>query len=308
MNSFSKKILKYIKNPLLIVSVVGRTGYLKMVSDELYLSLLYKASLGKSLDLTNPLSFNEKIQWLKLYDRKKEYTRMVDKYEAKEYVSDVIGVDYTVQTLGVWSKFDEIDFNELPERFVLKCTHDSGSALVVKNKESFDIEMARRKITKRMKRNFYYWGGEWPYKNVKPRIIAEEYLVDESGTELKDYKIFNFNGEPRLIQVDFNRFVNHKRNIYDTDWNYINMELQYQSDPTFMIPRPKSLQKMLGLARLLSKDIPFVRTDFYCVEDKVYFGEMTFYPEAGFGRFEPREWDYILGDWLRIDQLEKNVD
>ena len=294
----------YIKeafnHPDKIITNLGRRGLLNWMSDEKYLKLLYKATLKKDLDLENPKTFNEKLQWLKIHDRNPEYTKMVDKYEAKKYVASLIDEEYIIPTIGVYEKFDDIDFDKLPNQFVMKCTHDSGGLVICKDKKTLDIKKARKKINKCLKRNFYYFGREWPYKNVKPRIIIEKYMTDESNEELKDYKVYNFNGEPRVIQVDYNRFVAHKRNLYDKDWKYIEAAIQYPSNSNIKIKKPQNLKKMLELSKKLSKDIPHVRCDFYSIEDKIYFGELTFYSESGFGKFKPENFEKEMGEWIEI--------
>ena len=273
--------------------------------DKIYLKLLFKERTNNKLNLKKPLSFNEKLQWLKLNNRKDIYTKMVDKYEVKKYVSKIIGEEYIIPTLGIYDSFDEINFNKLPNQFVIKCTHDSGSTIICKDKSEFNIEKAKKKINKALKQNYYYGSREWPYKNVKPRIIIEQYMVDESGIELKDYKIFNFNGISRLIQVDFGRFKEHKRNFYDINWNYIKeLSIQYPTDQNTIIKKPENLEKMIELAQKLSQDIPHLRTDFYSINGKIYFGELTFYHGSGFEKFEPEDWNYKLGKWIDL-KIEK---
>lgn len=292
-----------MKNKL-ILKLASR-NIIKM-KDEEYIKLKYFYKMKKKLDVDNVKTFNEKLQWLKLYDRNPEYTKMVDKYEVKKYVSNIIGEQYIIPTLGVWDRFEDINFEELPNQFVLKCTHDSGGLVICKDKNNFNINEAKKKINKSLIRNYYYHGREWPYKNVEPRIIAEEYMVDESGTELKDYKIYCFNGEPKIIQVDFNRFKGHKRRMYTIAWKPLKMNLIYSINDT-KINKPNKLDEMLNLTRILAKDISFVRIDFYVINDKIYFGEMTFYPESGFGKFQPDEWDEMLGSWLELpkEKLEE---
>lgn len=300
IHTFLSKAWLYLtdeKKRFLINAYLGL--YNKMPDDE-YLKKMFSIRMGKSLDLENPQTFNEKIQWLKLYDRNPGYTTMVDKYAVKEYVANKIGEQYIIPTLGVWDKFDDIDFTTLPNQFVLKCTHDSGGIAICEDKKTFDMDVARRQICKSLKRNFFYSGREWPYKNVKPRIIAEKYMTDESGIELKDYKVFNFNGEPRIVQVDFDRFKQHKRNLYTTDWKYIEEAIEYPTDPNRRIPRPQNLEKMLEMARILSEGIPHVRTDFYSIEDQIYFGELTFYHESGFGKFSSDAFALQMGKWIKL--------
>lgn len=270
------------------------------VPGEVYLKLLYQLRMNKKLDLKNPQTFNEKLQWLKLYHRKAEYTMMVDKYAVREYIVNTIGEEYLIPLLGVWDRFEEINFDQLPDQFVLKCTHDSGGLVICKDKTKLDIESAKRKITKSLRHNYYWFNREWPYKNVKPRIIAEKYMVDESGYELKDYKFFCFNGVPKLVQVDFDRFKNHKRNIYDENWNFLDLQILYSNDVETIIRRPPKLDEMLNLAWKLSKDKPHARIDFYSIGDEVYFGEITFYHGSGMEPFDPVEWNDILGSWINL--------
>ena len=271
------------------------------IPDYIYLKMLYKHRTGKKLNLKKPTTYNEKLQWLKLYDRKPEYTRMVDKYEAKKYVADKIGKEYIIPTLGVWDSFDDIDFNQLPNQFVLKCTHDSGGLVIVQDKESFDIDLARNKIEKSLKSNYYLRGREWPYKNVKPRIIAEKYMKEESNHELMDYKFMCFNGKVKCTFVCSERFANSglKVTFFDRDWNVMPFERHYpKSSKT--ISKPQNYEKMICLAEQLSKNIPFVRVDFYEVLGEIYFGELTFFPGNGLEEFYPEKWDAILGDWIKL--------
>lgn len=254
--------------------------------------------LGCWPDLDSPKTFNEKLQWLKLHDHNPEYTIMADKVKAKEWVADRIGWEHIIPTLGVWEKAEDIDFDTLPDKFVIKCNHNSGSLYICNDKSKLDENLVRKELDQGLKDDFYKHGLEWPYKNIPRRILAEEFMVDESGYELKDYKIFNFNGEPVLIQVDFDRFTNHRRNFYTTNWEFVNLEIAYPSDATRKITKPACLDKMLEFARILSKGIPHLRTDFYVINDKIYFGELTFYHEAGNEKFSSIEWEKKLGDLI----------
>ena len=274
----------------------------KIMPDKLYLKLMYQVKLGERLNLKKPISFNEKLNWLKLYDRKDIYTNMADKFEVRQIVKEYLGEEYLIPLLGVWDRAEDINFDMLPEQFVLKCTHDSGSVIICKDSSSFDREGAVKKLQDTLRNNYFYPSREWPYKNIKPRIIAECYMVDESNTELKDYKIYNFNGEPELIQVDFGRFTHHERNLYSTEWKYIDEEIEYPKNPDVQIDKPENLQEMLSFARLISKGIPSVRTDFYSVNGKTYFGEITFYQEGGFARFSSKEYEKKLGSLIRLPE------
>lgn len=295
-----KLIKKAIHHPNLIIVNLGKRHLLNWVPDEQYLGLLYWLTFKRKLDLDNPQTFNEKLQWLKIHDQQPEYIAMVDKYEAKKYVASKIGGEYIIPTLGIWNKFEDIDFDKLPDQFVLKCTHDSGGLVIVKDKNKLNKALVKKKIERCLKRNFYWCGREWPYKNVRPRIIAEKYMTDESSVELKDYKIFNFSGEPKLIQVDYDRFIEHKRNLYTTDWKYIEASIEFPTDSNHQIERPQRLNKMLDLARTLSAGIPHVRTDFYCIDDKIFFGELTFFHGSGFENFTPESLGNEMGKWIKL--------
>jgi len=295
-----QKIIKYIKNPPHILTALGVRGFFNWMPDSLYLKMIFRAKCGYFLNLKNPRTFNEKLQWLKLYDHNPLYTQLADKYEVRKFIAEKIGEGYLIPLFGVWDSIDEVDFEKLPNQFVLKCTHDSGSVTICKDKNNFDIEKTKKKLKKCLRRNYYYGFIEPQYKNIKPRIICEKYMVDESETELKDYKIFCFNGKPKIIQVDFNRFTNHKRNLYDTEWNYIPVSIKYPTDPKKNNKRPAGLQNMLSLAQVMSKNIPHVRVDFYSIHDNIYFGELTFIPGAGYEKFEPEEFGFEMGSWLEI--------
>lgn len=285
-----------------------KTCYLfgKYMPDKLYIKMMYEVKLGKKCNLKNPVSFDEKLNYLKLYDRNPLYTTLADKYSVREYVAQNIGEEYLIPLLGVWDSVEDIDFNKLPNQFVLKCTHDSASVTICKDKEDElssnpdYYDDIKAKLSASMQINYFYPSREWPYKNIKPRIIAEQYMVDESGSELKDYKIYCAGGEPYLIQVDFGRFVKHERNLYDLGWNYIDKQIEYPKNPEHQIDKPRSLDKMLELAGILAGNIPSVRVDFYDINGTIYFGEITFYQEGGFAKFEPEEYAVELGNLIKL--------
>ncbi len=279
---------------------------LRFIPDKIYLELIFYHIFWYRLNLKEPKTFNEKLQRLKLYNRNPDYTKMVDKCEAKKYVAGIIWEKYIIPTLWVYNTFDEIDFDNLPRQFVIKCTHDSWWVVICQNKEDLDIKEARNKIEKSLKNNYYSYTREWVYKNIKPRIIVEKYMVDESWVELKDYKVFCFNGEPKIIQVDFDRFKGHKRNIYDLNWEILPFEILYPSDKNHKINKPKCLEEMVYLAKKLSKNIPHVRVDFYIIKDKIYFWEMTFYHGWWFEDFRPKEWDYKFWEWIKLPNFTTN--
>lgn len=294
-----------IKSPNKIAFGLTNLGLTKWMSDEAYLKWVFKLTFGRKLNLDNPVDFEEKMQWIKLYDRRPEYVKMVDKYEAKKYVADFLGEQYIIPTLGVWDKFDDIDFDSLPNQFVLKCTHDSGGLSICKDKTTFDIAAAKKKIEKSLKNNFFYRGREWPYKDVKPRIIAEKYLTDGDG-QLADYKVHNFNGKPEMILVARDRFDKHGlvSDFFDVNWNHLDVIRGGHPNCGHEIERPEQITEILELSKKLAENIPFVRTDFYIVDNKVYFGEITFFPASGFALWEPYEKDVEYGKMIKLPNIE----
>ena len=286
-----------------IIGSVAFKLYYYCCPDKIYLNNKFKQVFGRDIDWKNPTTFNEKLQWLKIYDRNPLYTQLVDKYEVRKYIADKIGDEYLIPCLGVWDKFDDIDFDDLPNQFVLKCTHDSHSVIICKDKASFDFNAARKSLSEHLKRNFYYNAREWPYKNVKPRIIGEQYMFECNHTkELKDYKFFCMNGQVKFFKIDFNREIDHHANYYDIDGNLLPFgEAFCPPDKDKKLEIPVQLKKMIALAENLSKDIPFLRVDFYSLsEAELRFGELTFYPGAGFGKFPPDEDDMNVGKLLHL--------
>lgn len=271
--------------------------------DKLFIQLKYRKKLGKRLNLKQPQTFNEKMQWLKLYDRKPIYITMVDKYEVKKYVADIIGEEYIIPTYGVWDHFDDIDFDSLPNSFVLKCTHDSGGLVIVKNKPELDMKAAKEKIEESLKFNYFYLGREWPYKNVKPRIIAEKLMTEADDTTLIDYKLMCFDGKVKCTFVCSERFsqTGLKITIYDREWAEMPLEIRYHHrDPS--LQKPVNYEKMVELAEILAKGRPFIRVDFYEIDNKIYFSELTFFPDNGLEQFEPENYDYTLGSWITLPE------
>ncbi len=272
----------------------------KKMPDEVYISKRFEAVFGKKVNLYNPKTFNEKMQWLKLYDRQEEHTVMVDKYLSKEFVANKIGEEYVAKLLGVWDRADQIDFSSLPNRFVLKTTHDCGGVIVCDDKSKLNIKKAVHKLKKHLRNEYFYHCREWPYKNVVPRIIAEEYLKDEKEEVLPVYKFLCFGGQPRIIQVIQNdKKENETVDYYDTDWNKLDLRQNFPNS-MIVLDKPNKFEKMLEIATELAKDKPFIRVDLYLVNDKIYFSEFTFFSDAGFKRFYPETWDKALGDWIRL--------
>ena len=271
-----------------------------LLSDETYLKLLFQLKVGYPLNLERPRTYNEKLQWLKLNDIHPEYAQFVDKIEAKRFVEKKIGAKYIIPTLGTWDTIGQIDWESLPERFVIKCTNDSGGIVVCKDKSKLDIRKAIAKLKKGWRKNYYKRNKEYPYRNLIPRIIAEEYMEDESGYELKDYKFFCFDGEPQFLFVATGRQVNDTRfDFFDLNWNHLPV-LNGHPNADYPIAKPKNFKEMIDVARKLSQGIPHVRVDLYNVDGKIYFGEMTFFHWSGMTPFEPKEWDYIFGKYLRL--------
>ena len=299
------KLINLMKNPYKLGAYLGMKGMFKSLPDDTYLKLLYRGFLGEKLNLNNPKTFNEKLQWLKLYNRNPFYTGLVDKYEVRSYIGKKMGEEYLIPLLGVYNTFEEIDFDKLPNKFVLKCTHDSGGLVICRNKNKLDLKKTKKKINKCLKKNFYYSGREWPYKNIRPRIICEKYMVDESDLELKDYKFMCFNGDVKCSFVCLNRNSQSGLNVdfYDMDWNLMPFERHYPSSGK-KISKPKNFNKMVSFAKILSRDFPFLRVDFYEVNGRLYFGELTFYPGSGFEEFSPKMYDEMLGSWLVLPNKE----
>ncbi len=270
-----------------------------LLPDRIYIKKLYKIRTGKKLNLKKPRTFNEKLQWLKLHNRKHIYTTMVDKHTVKGYVSGIIGEKYIIPTIAVYNTPEDIDFESLPNQFVLKTTHDSGGVVVCKDKSSLDIDEVKDFLRYRLSMNFYKTSREWPYKNVKRRIIAEKFIEDDLKQELRVYKVFNFNGKPKIIQMINGDKTEHEYiNYYDTDWNLLELKQNFPNGP--VDEKPMCLQEILELSEKLSKGIPFIRTDFYEAKGQVLFSEFTFFSDAGFANFEPPEWDDILGAMIKL--------
>lgn len=300
------KMFNYLLHPQKIILFLMDKRFFDFIPDKQYLKIKYFLRTGKKLDLVNPHLFNEKLQWLKLYDRKDIYTIMVDKFAAKQYVEKIIGKQYIIPTIGLYNSFEEINFNDLPSQFVMKCTHDSGGIIIVKNKKEIDFSSVKKKIKKFLKRKYYYVHREWPYKNVVPKIIIEKYMKDKVSDELIDYKVMCFNGIPKIIFTCTDRFKDSlKVTFFDLNWNKMPFERKYPSSNE-KISKPVNLNEMLKLSKKLAQDIPFVRIDWYEINGELYFGELTFFPGSGYEVFNPIEWDKKLGDMLELNLENKN--
>ena len=301
-----QSLSNYIRNPKMLgIALLSHFG--TWLPDSLYLKIMFRLKMGHRLDLKNPSTFNEKLQWLKLYNRKPEYTRMVDKSEAKIVAENILGKGYVIPTLGVWDKFEDIDFNSLPDRFVLKTTNGGGGGgvIICRDKTKLNSVSAAKQLNSSLKANIYRHLKEWPYKNVKPRILAEQFMVDESG-ELRDYKFYCFNGEPKVFLVASERFSGH-RTYFDMEGNHLPFTQGGTNNP--VTPAlPSTFEEMKQVAKKLSHGLPHVRIDLYSVDEKVYFGEFTFFDSSGFEKFTPREWDDVFGEWLELPTTRKERD
>ena len=281
-----------------------------LLSDKTWVKFMYYTHIHKKLDLNNVQSFNEKLQWLKLYNHNPEYIKMVDKYAMKEHVALVVGREHVIPVLGVWDSFDQIDFTCLPDQFVLKCTHDSGGVAICRSKSDFDMQEARKTLTRSLKLNYFWNGREWPYKHVKPRIIAEEFLVQDSPADessaasLIDNKVHCFNGVPKVILVCQNRFVDFREDFYTSEWEHLPVSRPRNKNADQPMLKPRKLDQMLTIAAKLSEDIPFLRVDLYTIGDRIYVGELTFFPNGGIEPFVPPEFDLELGRLLELPKAQ----
>lgn len=302
LKSNKAKIVKAITDPFFCLELVLIQIAPLIKNDKTFLKWMFFSVFHRFPDFKNPKTYNEKLQWLKLYDKHPEYTQMVDKAKAKKFVANIVGEDHIIPTLGVFNSFDEINFDTLPNQFVIKCTHDSGGVVVCKDKSNLDIQAARIKIEYGLGKSAYWGTREYPYKTVKPRIIVEEYMEDESGYELKDYKIFCFDGKPRFLFVATDRGVKGeetKFDFYDLDWNHLPFTNGHPNSSKTII-KPENFEKMVELSAQLSQGIPHVRVDLYNINGKIYFGELTFFHWSGMTPFVPEEWDYIFGEMIKL--------
>lgn len=298
-----KKLWKKDKRQIIVAiyNNIVHTGITNLLSDEAYLKLTYRIRFGEKLDLGNPVTFNQKLQWLKLHDRQDRYVELVDKVKVKEYVAKEIGSQYIIPTLGVWDCFEDIDFESLPNRFVLKCNHDSGSIVICRDKAKFDIAKARRKLTRGIHTDAFYWGREWPYKNVERKILAEAYMEDNSVDELKDYKMMSFNVKEKYLFMDTEQLSEDGLEItfFDTDWKVMPFERYYLKSKQ-EINKPLNYDEIVRLTEKLSKDIPIAGVDYYEIYGGRCHGEITLLPGYRWEDFTLPEWDQTLGSWIKL--------
>lgn len=304
MVSVWKKIKRYWQNPK-IFKLVALQHISPLLSDRLYIQTKWKIKMPYQLRIDNPQTFNEKLQWLKLYDHNPLYTTLVDKLKVKQYVVERIGQEYVIPLLGVWNSVEEIDWENLPNQFVIKCSHDCGGMVICKDKSKLDVGQAKQTLKKCLKTNYYWKSREWPYKNVVPKIFAEAYMEDEFG-ELRDYKWFCFDGEPKamFIAADRTKKTETTFDFFDSDFNHLPFT---NGHPNAIVPpqKPLGYDEMKRLAAELSKGIPQVRVDFYDINGRVFFGEFTFFHWGGMQPFVPEKWDYIFGSWIKLASVEK---
>ncbi len=303
-----KKGLRFIFDKRYRFVILANKGVYDNMQDEALLNRKYEAIFGKRLNLDNPQTFNEKLQWLKLYDRNPEYTIMVDKYKVRDYIKEKIGEEYLIPLIGVWDNPDDIDFDALPDKFVLKCNHNSGLGMCVcKDKSKLNIENVKSELKKGLAQDYYLTGREWPYKNVPRKIIAEKYMTDTSdSSDFTDYKFFCFNGYVDCVMVCLERSSGDtKFYFFDSNWNLKRLNTRGKNAPDgFTISKPSQMDKMFEIAAKLSKGLPFVRIDLYQSNDHIYFGEITFFPDSGFDANLLPETDKYFGNLIHLEDVK----
>lgn len=297
-----KLVLNMIMEPKKYVKFLGDRKLLYWMKDETYLKLIFYCETGKRLNLKSPVTFNEKLQWLKLYDRKPEYSTYVDKYAVRNHIKNTIGEEYLIPLIGVYNRVSDIPWSGLPDRFALKCTHGSSSNIICKDKSKLNVEASIIKLNRWMKKSWYWFGREWPYKNVKPSIVCEKY-ISENGEPPEDYKVMCFHGKAKLIEVHRDRFnERHAQDFYDINWKKTSISQSYAGLPNSqaVIPKPACFDQMISLSQVLAKDKYHVRVDWYIVGNKLYFGELTFFDASGFANFDNYSDDLMIGSWLKL--------
>lgn len=300
-----KRYSKYFTDPYYSFGHLLRIHYPNRMSDKYYLKCFWYEKMGYKINISSPRTLNEKLQWLKLNDRNPIYPILVDKYEAKKWISDNLSPDLVIPTYGIFDSFDEIEWSSMPEQFVMKCTHDSGSTIICKELEQFDVDAARKLIESHQKMNFYWWAREWPYKHLKPRIICEKLLICNDGRIPNDYKLHYIDGELQFVYVSYDRGGVNDRCVYDRNWNRLPFvwvdESNYRDGMnTSEVPRPVTLEKMIKYGDMVSKNMSYVRVDFYEVDGHLYMGEITLYHGGGFDDFFPKSYDLYFGQRMSI--------
>lgn len=307
INNIIKKANKYISNQEYRLRVNSKLGLYNNMDDKKFIEKMFKATMDYPLNLEKPKSFNEKLQWLKLYDRNPLYTKLVDKYKVREYISEKIGEGYLIPLLGVWDDPEDIDFDFLPNKFVLKCNHNSGLGMCIcTDKSKIDIKKVKNELKSGLAQNYYLNGREWPYKNVSRKIICEKYMTDETGKNLRDYKFYCFDGKPKIVGIYQDRNSDKETTGDFFDMNFEWVDLRFGMPNALNKPqKPQKFQEMIKIAEILSEGMPEVRVDLYISNNKIYFGELTFFDGGGFDKIEPLEWDYKLGSWIKLPKIKK---
>ena len=280
-----KTAFALLREPSKMILPAGQNGLLNFIPDKIYLKAVFKAETGYPLDLEHPQTYNEKLQWIKLNDRKPEYVVYADKYKVRKYIAETIGEEYLIPLIGMYKKAEEIPWEDLPNRFVLKCNHASQTNIICKNKAELDIPSAEKKLNAWLKKNAFWGAREWCYKDIEPCIICEEFIETEDRNTPDDYKFMCFSGVPRLIQVHHDRFGDHTLDYYTPEWKKADLQRIDANISTREVERPEKLDEMLSIAKKLSKDMYYARVDLYNVNGKIYFGEITLYPTGGFSTF-----------------------
>jgi hypothetical protein len=295
-----EKTMIYLKSPRKLIRSLGAHNFFNWLPDKQYLKLVYLGETGKKLNINNPTTYTEKLQWIKLYDRKPVYSKYVDKYAVRSYISEIIGEQYLIPLIGLYNRVEDINWDSLPGRFVIKCTHGSGSNIICLDKGKFDIEKSKVDLSAWMKKNWYWFGREWPYKNVKPRIICEEF-ISNNGEPPMDYKVLCFNGKAKLIEVHIDRFDKHKQDFYNIKWEKMQIS---QGTPTsnVILERPNVLEEMIQLSETLAQNIYHVRIDWYVIQKKLLFGEITFFDASGFCPFDSEKDEQEIGQWINLNE------
>lgn len=287
-----------------VAAIVSRLSCL-IPNDALYLKILYRLEFKRKLDLNNPITYSEKLQWLKLYYHNPIHTIMADKYAVKQYVKNLVGEKYVIPTLFVWDCVEDIEWEKLPQQFVLKTTHDGGNfgVIICKDKSKLDISSVEKRLRRSLNRNTFMLGREWPYKNIKPQIVAEKYIEDTTQGELRDYKFFCFDGVVKAMLIASGRQSHGDVCIdyFDRDFNWLPIRKSHKNAEIHP-QQPQLLTQMIALAETMSKSIPHVRVDLYEANGNIFFGEFTFFSSGGLTPFRPEEYDYQFGEWLTLPE------
>jgi hypothetical protein len=306
----SNLVRKLLKKSELIVNLyhgMHQFYYKYCTSDEALIKNSFRKKMGRNVELETPIKFNDKLQWLKLNWYNPVATKCADKYEVRDYVKEKIGTEYLNELIGVYESLDEIDIDKLPEKFVLKGTHGSGFNVICSDKISINWEEEFKKMKRWLRKNYYWQNREPVYKNIKPRIICENFLIQNDGDELRDYRFFCFNGEPKFIAVDFSITdkKNTRRNLYDLQWKLMDAEISYPKETHIEVDKPEKFAEMIDLSKKLSSEFPHVRVDFYYIDNRIIFGEITFFHQSGMGIISPDEFEITMGNWLELPQKGK---